>query len=100
ATPVQRERYASGGGGALTPVMAVDKSPKDLPSFEVLVEESKLTGTHWDMVFVTTQSIPDGLLPDATQVEQTLIQLIERIRMGNVDSFLTFDRSGQLTRLS
>ncbi len=99
ASPAQRARYAAGGGGALTPVMAVDKSPADLPSFDALVEESKHTGTHWDMVFVTTQSIPDGVLPDTTQVEQTLTQLIEHIRLGQIESFLTFDRQGHLVQL-
>ena len=99
ASPAQRARYAAGGGGALTPVMAVDKSPDDLPSFDALVEESRHTGTHWDMVFVTTQAMPDGPLPDATQVEQTLTELIERIRLGQIDSFLTFNRQGSLVQL-
>lgn len=79
--------------------MAVDKFPKDLPGFDALVEESKHTGTHWDMVFVTTQSMPGGVLPDGTQVEQTLTQLIERIRMGAIDSFVIFDRQGRPVQL-
>lgn len=99
ASPAQRARYAAGGGGALTPVMAVDKSPDDLSSFEALVEESRHTGTHWDMVFVTTQAMPDDLPPDAAQVEQTLTELIERIRLGQIDSFLTFNRQGSLVQL-
>ena len=99
ASPAQRARYAAGGGGALTPVMAVDKSPAELSSFDALVEESRHTGTHWDMVFVTTQAMPDGPLPDATQVEQTLTELIERIRLGQIDSFLTFNRQGSLVQV-
>jgi hypothetical protein len=99
ASPAQLARHAAGGGGALTPVMTVDKSPEDLPSFEALLEESRHTGTHWDMVFVTTQSITDGAPPDAAQVEQTFTQLIERIRLGQIESFLTFDRQGRLVQL-
>lgn len=100
ASPAQRARHAAGGGGALVPVMAVDKSPDDLPDFETLVEESRHTGTPWDMVFVTTQALSDQQVPEAAEVEQTLTELIENIRMGQIDHFLTFDHSGRLVQLS
>ncbi|MDY0331176.1 MAG: hypothetical protein RBR52_11880 [Thiomonas sp.] len=99
ASPAQRTRHAAGGGGALVPVMAVDKSPHDLPDFETLAEESRYTGTPWDMVFVTTQTLPNDKLPDDAQVEQTLTELIESIRLGQIDHFLTFDKVGRMVRL-
>ena len=99
ASPEQRARFAEGNGGALTPVMAVDKSPQELTDFGALVAESAQTGQHWDMVFVTTQPKSSDLPPDPQQVEQTLTGLIERIRTGQIDSFLTFDREGGIVRL-
>jgi len=100
ASPAQRVRHAAGGGGALVPVMAVDKSPDGLPDFETLVEEARHAGTPWDMVFVTTQALPNQQIPDAAEVEQTLTELIENIRMGQIDHFLTFDHSGRLVQLN
>lgn len=99
ASAEQRSRFAERQGGALTPVMAVDKSPEDLVDFGALVDESAQTGQHWDMVFVTTQSVVSKLPPDPQRVEQTLTGLIERIRAGQIDCFATFDRQGRLVHL-
>ncbi|MCK6507657.1 ribonucleotide reductase subunit alpha, partial [Myxococcota bacterium] len=48
----QGRRQEQGEGGALVPVMYVDKKPDELQSFEELVEESRHTGQSWDMMFV------------------------------------------------
>ncbi|CDS53277.1 FIG00933811: hypothetical protein [Polaromonas sp. CG9_12] len=40
ATPAQRERFEAGQGGALVPLMCVDKRPDELASFAALVEEA------------------------------------------------------------
>ena len=49
ATPDQRARFELGEGGALTPLMCVDKSPEELRSFDELREESRRAGPRWDM---------------------------------------------------
>ena len=36
ATPAQRARFEAGQGGALVPLMCVDKTPQELASFEAL----------------------------------------------------------------
>ena len=41
ATPAQRARFEAGQGGALVPLMCVDKTPQELASFDVLVAEAR-----------------------------------------------------------
>lgn len=99
ASKTQQERYLAGRGGALTPVVYVDKSPDDISSFADLVEESRETGANWDIVFVTSLSGQGGRQPDSAQTEQTFTRLVEMIRLGQIDSFLTFDHEGDIVRL-
>ena len=59
ATPAQRARFEAGQGGALVPLMCVDKTPQELPSFDALVgEASQFTapGHDWAMVFAAAMS--------------------------------------------
>lgn len=41
ATPAQRARFDAGQGGALVPLMCVDKTPQELASFDALVTEAR-----------------------------------------------------------
>ncbi len=52
STPEQRARFAEGGGGALAPLMCVDKSADELDTFSALVDESRAAGPEWAIVFV------------------------------------------------
>ena len=59
ATPAQRARLEAGQGGALVPLMCVDKTPQELPSFSALVEEARqftAPGHDWAMVFVAASA--------------------------------------------
>ena len=67
ATEEERVRFESGEGGALKPVMTVDKLPAEVPSFDSLLDESKGTGAHWDIVFVASLSGRAGMVPTARQ---------------------------------
>ena len=51
STPVQRARFEAGQGGALVPLMCVDKRPEELSSFAALVQESSQFGHAWGLVF-------------------------------------------------
>ena len=99
ASNTQKERYQARMGGALSPVVYVDKSPEEIGNFDELVEESRATGASWDIVFITSLSGQEGQQPDNDQIEQTFVRLIEMIRLGQIDSFLTFDREGGIVRL-
>ena len=56
ASAAERAAFERGEGGALMPVICVDKTPDEVPYFDVLAEESRATGQDWDMVFVAAMS--------------------------------------------
>lgn len=94
ATPVQRQRFAAGSGGNLTPLMCVDKSSAELAGFEQLVAESKTAGPPWDVVFAAGLAGRSGQPPSAQQVEQALEGMVERVRSGTIGNLLALDSSG------
>jgi hypothetical protein len=98
AGAVEQERFAAKQGGALAPVMCVDKLVDDLSSFEKLVEESRQTGAHWDIVFVSSLSGRNGQAPGQDEAEAPLKMMIESIRNGQIGNFLAFNREGDLVQ--
>lgn len=98
ATPAQRERFAAGAGGTLTPLMCVDKAPAELSGFDEFVAESHTTGPRWQVVFAAGLSGRNGRSPSAEQVEQALQTLVERVRDGRIDGLLALDSSGEPLR--
>ena len=95
STPEQRARFEAGQGGALTPLMSVDKTPEELGSFAALVEESREFGRDWAIVFVASLSGRDGRAPTSEEAERSLHRMIESIKTGSFGSFIPFDRQGQ-----
>ena len=95
STPEQRVRFQAGQGGALTPLMSVDKTPEELNTFAALVEESRQFGHHWAIVFVAGLSGRDGRAPTSVEADQSLQRMIEAIKTGAFGSFMPFDRQGQ-----
>ena len=98
ATSAQRERFAAGGGGTLSPVVCVDKGLDELSGFEALVteaRESNNSGTAWHVVFAAGLSGRNGQAPAAEQVERALQLMVERVRGGMIDSFLALDPAGE-----
>ena len=95
STPEQRARFQAGQGGALTPLMSVDKSPEELDTFAALVEESRQFGHHWAIVFVAGLSGRAGRAPTSEEADQSLQRMIEAIKTGAFGSFMPFDRQGQ-----
>jgi hypothetical protein len=63
ASPEERAAFERGEGGALTPVICVDKTPEEAPDFGALQEESRATGQSWDVVFVAAMSGRGGTPP-------------------------------------
>lgn len=95
STPEQRASFDAGQGGALTPLMSVDKTPEELGTFAALVEESRQFGHDWSIVFVASLSGRDGRAPTRKEADQSLQRMIESINTGSFGSFIPFDRQGQ-----
>ncbi len=94
-TPEQQARFKAGQGGALTPLMCVDKTPQELASFEALVEESRQLGEDWAIVFVAAMSGRDGHPPTSEAAETPLQRMVEAVKTGSVGSYIPFDRCGE-----
>ena len=100
STPEQRARFEAGQGGALTPLMSVDKSPEELGTFAALVEEARQFGPDWAIVFVASLSGRDGRAPTSKEADQPLQRMIESIKTGSIGSFIPFDRRGEPVQLA
>jgi hypothetical protein len=95
STPEQRARFQAGQGGALMPLMSVDKSPDEIGTFDALVEESHQHAQDWSIVFVASLSGHDGRAPTSMQADNSLRRMIESIKTGSFGSFIPFDRRGE-----
>jgi len=99
ATAEERLAFERGEGGALTPVICVDKAPDEVPDFGALVEESRATGQAWDMVFVAAMSGRGGIAPTSDEAQQPLTMMVESIRMGHLGNYLPLNSQGQAVAL-
>lgn len=100
ATEEEKDNFAKGLGGTLTPVVCVDKAPEDLGSFDALLQESKKTGQDWDVVFVSSLSGRAGIPPNSDQAEQPLQMMVQAIQAGSIGSFLAFSATGDILDIS
>lgn len=94
ATPAQRDAFQAGEGGALVPMMSVDKAPEELDTFAALVDESRQFAQNWSIVFVAGLSGRGGCAPTSDEADRSLQRMIEAIRIGAFGSFMPFDRQG------
>lgn len=99
ASAAEKAAFANGEGGALTPVVCVDKTPEEASDFDALVEESRQTGQAWDVVFIAAMSGRGGMKPSSDEAQQPLTMMVESIRLGHVGNYLPLDRSGQSVSL-
>ncbi|MEO8719409.1 MAG: ribonucleotide reductase subunit alpha, partial [Burkholderiales bacterium] len=95
STPEQRARFEAGAGGALAPLMSVDKAPEELGTFAELAAEARQFGPAWAVVFVASLSGRDGRAPTSKDAEQSLQRMIESIKSGAIGAFIPFDRQGE-----
>lgn len=84
ASPEERAAFERGEGGALTPVICVDKTPEEAPDFGALQEESRATGQSWDVVFVAAMSGRGGTPPSTDEAQQPLTMMVESIDRKSV----------------
>ncbi|MCE7949509.1 MAG: ribonucleotide reductase subunit alpha [Xanthomonadales bacterium PRO7] len=99
ATPAERAQFERGEGGALAPVVCVDKLADEITDFPALCTESERTGQHWDIVFVAAMSGRGGHAPNTDEAVQPLRMMVEQIKGGHIARFLAVDRAGDLVQL-
>ncbi|NMM90401.1 ribonucleotide reductase subunit alpha [Rhodococcus sp. SRB_17] len=100
ATPAQRAQFAAGQGGALVPLMCVDKRPEEIASFAALVDESAQFGHDWAMVFAAALPGTPHRAPSSEEAEAPLQRMVDAVKEGRVGAFIPFDRQGEPVRLS
>ncbi len=94
STEEQRRQFEAGQGGALVPVMTVDKSPDALVDFATLAQESTQFDKPWVVVFVAALSGKQGAAPLDADVVQALDTMTDAVKSGNLSAFIPFDRDG------
>lgn len=99
STAAQRERFLAGEGGALVPIMYVDKTPEELHSFADLIQESSQFDKPWSIVFAAALSGRAGVAPTSEAAEKPLQRMVEAIKAGTLGTFIPFDREGQSVML-
>jgi hypothetical protein len=96
ATPAQRQRFHAGQGGALAPLMCVDKAPEDLAGFAALLAESRQAGPPWQVVFAASLSGSDG----RPQTDAALESMVGAVRGGGVGRFAAYGPTGEPLQFS
>lgn len=99
ATADEKAAFERGEGGALTPVICVDKAPQEVLEFSGLVEESRSTGESWDVVFVAAMSGRGGVPPSSDEAQQPMTMMVESIRLGQVGNYLPLNKDGSAVSL-
>lgn len=99
ASDEEKAAFERGEGGALTPVICVDKTPDEAPDFGALVEESRATGQSWDVVFIAAMSGRGGMAPSTDEAQQPLTMMVESIRLGHIGNYLPLDTQGHAVSL-
>lgn len=100
ATAQQIAEFERGEGGVLIPSICVDKLPEEASEFQHLIDESKVTGFDWDIVFVAAMSGRGGIAPSSDECLQPLKMMMQQIQMGMVSGFLAINRDGTIVQLS
>ena len=99
ATADQRQRFEAGQGGALVPLMCVDKRADELASFEALIKESTQFGHDWGIVFAAAMSGSNDRAPTSEEAEEPLQRMIEAIKRGEHGRYIPFDPQGQSVQM-
>lgn len=99
ASPEERVAFERGEGGALGPVLCVDKRPEEIAGFTALCDEARHTDISWDVLFVGALSGRGGHAPNADEAVQPLRMMVEAIKGGRIAQFLAIDRDGDLIEL-
>ena len=97
ATPEQRARFAQGEGGALVPLMCVDKPPEELASFDALRNESlqfENPQQPWRRMFAAALAGTPGQAPSDGDIDRALQRMVDAVKAGTFSAYLPFNRDG------
>lgn len=100
ASAQQRQAFLQGHGGALTPLMVVDKLPTELSSFDALEQESRAFGKDWSIVFAAALSGQGGRAPTSADAEKPMQQMVEAIKAGSIGAYISFNGLGDAVSLA
>lgn len=92
----QKENFLAGEGGALLPMMYVDKFPHEVENFSVLTEQSTEMKTKWKIVFAGALSGDGDIPPSIERIEKSFLKMIEDIKNGRLGSYIAFDHNGDI----
>lgn len=92
SSPEQAARFEAGQGGALAPLVCVDKTPAEIGSFASLVTEAQQFSPPWALVFAAA-------LVDGADVEAPLQRMVDDIKRGAIGNYLPFNLQGEAVRL-
>jgi hypothetical protein len=95
STPKQRRQFDAGAGGALVPLMCVDKALDELTTFAALADEARVSGPTWAVVFVAAVGGQPGRPVASKDAEAPLQRMVDAIKAGSHGSFIPFGRDGQ-----
>lgn len=99
ATPQQKAEFEAGEGGALAPLMCVDKALDELSTFEALAQEAQQLDSRWVLVFAAAMSGTAGQAPSGSDAEPHLQSMVEAVKRGEFGRYLAFDREGKAVQL-
>jgi hypothetical protein len=95
-TAEEARRFHAGQGGALDPIVCVDKGLDELTTFEDLVVESEAMGAAWRIVVIAAMSGANGVEPTTEDAEEPLQMMLQTIKDGrSLAQFIAFDRNGE-----
>jgi hypothetical protein len=104
ATDAQRADFLAGEGGALVPLMCVDKRPDQLESFSQLCAEADALNSGWRMVLAGALPGQAGKEPNDQAVDAVFERWLAEIQSGNIEKViaqsLVFTRDGLAVQLS
>jgi len=98
-TEQERAAFHRGEGGALTPVVCVDKLASEIESFDALELESRQALSCWDIMFIAALGGRAGAPPNSDEAAGPLRMMAESIRVGRIANFIAVNRNGEFIEL-
>jgi hypothetical protein len=88
--------FHSGQGGALQPIMCVDKTLGELSTFSALVTEAERIEKDWQIVLVAGLAGKNGVAPSSDEAEDPLKMMLHTVENGgDLSKYMSFDREGE-----